>query len=544
MTNLITEQPLSEPYYALEGQVGSFGLVRPSLDFSEPLTRDRTLRYRLNAVYQNGGYFRDFNQEIERYFIAPVISWDISDRANLTVEASYTNDERPFDRGLVALGDKVADIPFDRVLGELDDRFTQDELNLEYRFEYQISDDWTFRNGFRFTKQDSRFTAAEPEGGLDEDTGILSRWWSDNRSDSERYNLQANVIGKVKTGSVEHTLLFGIDFLHLNEDFDNYFDFTNAPPINIFNPVYGVATIPSTENLPDQFFFDNRITNLGLFLQDQITLLDNLKLLVGGRFDFVDQSNRFRSSFGDDSITEQSNSAFTPRIGIVYQPIDPLSLYASFSQSFVPNSGITVDGDLLPPERGTQYEVGIRGELFDGQLTANLAAFHITKGNVSATDLNNPNFSVAIGEVISQGIELDILGEISPGWNIIASYAHTDAEITRDNSPDEGNQLAGVPRNSGSLWTTYQIQSGDLRGLGAGIGLFFASQREGDRSNSFTVPGYLRTDASLFYRRDNWNVALNFRNLFNVDYIESADSRIRISPGTPFTVVGSISITF
>ncbi|NJN38826.1 MAG: TonB-dependent receptor [Acaryochloridaceae cyanobacterium CSU_3_4] len=544
ITNLITEQPLSEPYYALEGQVGSFGLVRPSLDFSEPLTRDRTLRYRLNAVYQNGGYFRDFNQEIERYFIAPVISWDISDRANLTVEASYTNDERPFDRGLVALGDKVADIPFDRVLGELDDRFTQDELNLEYRFEYQISDDWTFRNGFRFTKQDSRFTAAEPEGGLDEDTGILSRWWSDNRSDSERYNLQANVIGKVKTGSVEHTLLFGIDFLHLNEDFDNYFDFTNAPPINIFNPVYGVATIPSTENLPDQFFFDNRITNLGLFLQDQITLLDNLKLLVGGRFDFVDQSNRFRSSFGDDSITEQSNSAFTPRIGIVYQPIDPLSLYASFSQSFVPNSGITVDGDLLPPERGTQYEVGIRGELFDGQLTANLAAFHITKGNVSATDLNNPNFSVAIGEVISQGIELDILGEISPGWNIIASYAHTDAEITRDNSPDEGNQLAGVPRNSGSLWTTYQIQSGDLRGLGAGIGLFFASQREGDRSNSFTVPGYLRTDASLFYRRDNWNVALNFRNLFNVDYIESADSRIRISPGTPFTVVGSISITF
>ncbi|WP_265579865.1 TonB-dependent receptor domain-containing protein [Vasconcelosia minhoensis] len=94
------------------------------------------------------------------------------------------------------------------------------------------------------------------------------------------------------------------------------------------------------------------------------------------------------------------------------------------------------------------------------------------------------------------------------------------------------------------MWTTYEIQSGNLQGLGAGIGLFFASQWEGDRSNTFTVPGYVRTDASLFYRRETWNAALNFRNLFDVNYIESADSRIRVSPGTPFTIVGSISVEF
>lgn len=542
--NLITEQPLSEPQYLLQGQFGNFGLVRPSLDFSGPLNDDRSLRYRLNAVYQWDGYFRDFDQEIERYFLAPVLSWQINDRTELTLEASYLDDVRPFDRGLVALGDGVADIPNDRILGEPDDQFTQDEFNIEYRFQHEISDDWTVRNGFRFTTQDTRFTAAEPEGGLDEETGILSRWWSDNRSESERYTAQANVVGQIQTGSIEHTLLFGVDFLRLTEDFDNFFDFTNAPSINIFDPMYGAATIPSAENLPDRFFFDDQITNWGFYLQDQITVLDNLKLLVGGRFDIVEQENRFRSSSGDDSTTEQYDDAFTPRVGLVYQPIDPLSLYASFSQSFVPNSGITVEGDLLEPERGTQYEVGIRGEVLEGRLTANLAAFHITKTNVAATDLDNPNFNVAVGEVRSQGIELDILGEILPGWNLIASYAYTDAEITRDNSPDEGNQLAGVPENSGSLWTTYEIQSGDLQGLGAGIGLFFASEREGDRSNSFEVPGYLRTDASLFYRRDRWNAALTFRNLFDVDYIESTDSRIRISPGAPFSVVGSIAVEF
>ncbi|WNN91404.1 TonB-dependent siderophore receptor [Gloeocapsopsis dulcis] len=188
--NLIT-QPLSEPYYSLQGQFGSFGLVRPSLDFSGSLNGDRTLRYRLNAVYQWDGGFRDFDQKIERYFIAPVVSWQMNDRTKLTLEASSLEDVRPFDRGLVALGDGVADIPFNRILGEPDDRFTQDEFNLEYRFQHQISDDWTIRNGFRFTSRDTRFTAAELEGGLDEETGILSRWWSDNRSNSERYALQA-----------------------------------------------------------------------------------------------------------------------------------------------------------------------------------------------------------------------------------------------------------------------------------------------------------------------------------------------------------------
>lgn len=273
-------------------------------------------------------------------------------------------------------------------------------------------------------------------------------------------------------------------------------------------------------------------------------MLDTLKLLVGGRLDIVDLENRFRSGLGDDSTTTLNDTAFTPRVGLVYQPIEPLSLYTSFSQSFVPNLSTTVAGDLLEPERGTQYEVGVRGEFLDGRLTANLAAFHITKSNVATADLDNPGFSVAFGEVRSQGIELDVTGEILPGWNVIASYAYTDAEITRDNSPNEGNQLASVPRNSGSLWTTYEIQSGNLQGLGAGIGLFFASERQGDPDNSFTIPGYFRTDASLFYRRNNWKAALNFRNLFDVDYVESADSRVRISPGAPFTVVGTLTVEF
>jgi len=189
--------------------------------------------------------------------------------------------------------------------------------------------------------------------------------------------------------------------------------------------------------------------------------------------------------------------------------------------------------------------VGARAQLLDGKLTANLALFEITKQNVSTTDPANPFASIAIGEQRSRGVELDVAGEILPGWNIVANYAYTDAEITEDNDGLEGNRLFGVPKHNLNLWTNYEIQSGDLAGLGFGIGFNFVSDRVGDLANSFEVDSYFLTNAAISYRRDNWRAALNFRNLFNVDYIEAASGTGRlfnIYPGEDFTVIGSFSI--
>jgi iron complex outermembrane receptor protein len=170
---------------------------------------------------------------------------------------------------------------------------------------------------------------------------------------------------------------------------------------------------------------------LGLYLQDQIKILNNPKILVGGRFDIYDRTSIDRLS---DTTTEDSAQRFSPRVGIVYQPIEPISLYASFSQSFNPDVFSTqVDGSPLEPSIGTQYEVGVKGEFLDKKLSATLAAYRINKTNISTTDPNNPGFSIAVGEARSQGIELDIVGEPIKGWNIIAAYAYTDAEITKDN---------------------------------------------------------------------------------------------------------------
>ncbi|MEL6461874.1 MAG: TonB-dependent receptor, partial [Cyanobacteria bacterium J06621_15] len=255
-------------------------------------------------------------------------------------------------------------------------------------------------------------------------------------------------------------------------------------------------------------------------------------------------------NFENNTSSSQNDDAFSPRVGLVYQPTKELSLYGSYSTSFAPNSGETRSGNFLDPERGEQFEIGARAELLNGGLVANLAVFDITKKNVSNPDPTNTageTFVVAIGEQRSRGIELDLIGKISPGWNVVANYAYTDADITKDNTSIEGNRLFGVPEHNFNLWTTYKIQKGSLKGLGLSLGFNFIDDRFGDNDNSFVLENYFLTNAAISYKRDNWEAALNFRNLFDVQYIDSSEGFSRLfetRPGAGFTVIGSLSVKF
>ncbi|NEQ88698.1 MAG: TonB-dependent siderophore receptor [Moorea sp. SIO2I5] len=343
----------------------------------------------------------------------------------------------------------------------------------------------------------------------------------------------------------------GVDlFRRDNPRFDK-FGFLSLQTINIFNPVFDPRPDPANDPiLVDSF---TQTDALGIYIQDQVNLLDNLKLLLGVRYETFEQESVIGpTGFNPNSSeTSQNDDAFSPRFGLVYQPVEELSLYGSFSRSFAPNSGTTVDGSILEPERGEQFEIGARAELLEGRLTTNLALFNLTKQNVAAPDPNNFQFSVPIGEQRSRGIELDIAGEILPGWNIIANYAYTDAEITEDNNnaqgiSNEGNRLFGAPENNFNLWTTYDIQAGALEGLGFGVGFNYVSDRFGDNANSFKLGDYFLTNAAISYKRDNWRAGLNIRNLFDTEYIEgTANSRLFLnSPGEGFTIIGSFSIEF
>lgn len=537
--NIITKQPLREAYYAADFTIGNYDFYRPTFDISGPLNANGTLLYRLNAAYQNSGSFRDF-VDTERVFVSPVLTWNISDKTTLTANFEYLYDDPLYDRGIVALSNgSIAPIGISRFLGYPQfDTYSNTTYRGGYIFEHSFSEDWQIRNAFSITSDRSNGSYSDLNGALIDDQFVPRELREDN-SVLENYGSQTEVIGNFTTGAIAHQLLVGLE---LNRRTD-FFDVPSAPlpPIDIFNPIYDVSR---PTQFTDRFASLTRTDTLGIYLQDQIALLDNLKLLIGGRLDFSEQET---TDIVASTSTNQNDEAFSPRVGIVYQPSEQISLYASYSRSFLPVIGRSASNSPFIPERGTQYEVGIKGDFLDNRLSATIAAYQITKTNVQTIDPNDPDFSIQVGEQRSRGIELDIAGEILPGWNIIASYAHTDAEVTEDNELSIGSRLANVAENTASLWTTYEIQSGNLQGLGFGLGLFYVGERSGFAGfdpPEFELPSYLRTDAAIYYRRDNWQAQINFRNLFDIEYYETHQSSDIIYPGAPFTVLGTFSVQF
>ncbi|MEM6425250.1 MAG: TonB-dependent siderophore receptor [Cyanobacteria bacterium P01_D01_bin.128] len=545
--NLVSEQPLSEPFYEVGLRGGNRALIEPSIDLSGPLTSDGRVLYRLNALYRREDYFRDFATPVERFFIAPTVSAALNNRTDLTLSAEYRDDSRPNDAGLVAVGDEVADIPFDRALSNRDLKSTAEYIRAGYQLEHRFNEAWQLRNALYYTRYDtSIFVGFGP--GFNEATGTSFSAPVRLDQPAESFDFQTNVVGEFSTGTIEHTLLAGVDlYRRRDDDSEARGDLTNIERLDIFNPDYDSLVIPDFDSAPVILSSNGTTDNVGVYLQDQITLLENLKFLVGLRYDTITQdsfnSNLFNPQGTDTSRTDE---AFSPRIGVVYQPIEALSLYGSYSRSFAPNFGMTMGGGTLDPERGEQFEIGTRAELLGGRLVANLALFNIVKENVATTDPNNQIFSVAIGEQRSRGVELDVMGEVLPGWNVVANYAYTDTEITEDNDGLAGNQLFGVPEHNANLWTTYDVEDGALAGLGLGLGVNFVGERFGDNANSFNLDSYFLTNAAISYQRNDWQLGLNFRNLFDVDYIESAENSRNdgINPGEGFTVVGSISVEF
>ncbi len=540
VVNYVTKQPLSEPYYAAQFRVGSYDYYRPSFDISGPLNSDQTFLYRLNVAYENSGSFRDFVDK-ELFVFAPAFSYQIGDATTLSLQYEYVNLERTFDRGLPPI-EEAFDLPIDHYLGEPTDLYDLDSDKINLTVEHRFSENLRLRSAFsaglieslRSNVQGRSFT-------LEDDGRTFRRRFTQVDDYTEDYSLQTDLISNFSTGSVNHQFVVGLELSKNNSGYT--FLRTEFPSIDIFEPVYG---FPIPDNFDTGFKNEQTTDTVGLYFQDQIELLPNLKLLVGGRFDFVDNESEDVGDIFSDSepeTIERYYEAFSPRVGLVYQPIEPISLYASYSRSFKPNFlALTAEREPLEPERGTQYEVGIKAELLEGRLLTTLAAYEITKSNVATSDPNDTDFSIAAGEVKSRGIELDVAGEILPGWNVIASYAYNDAFVSEDNSIPEGDSLVNAPSNSASLWTTYEIQSGSLQGLGFGAGVFFVGDREAQLPNTIEIPSYARTDATIFYRRDNYRISLNVQNLFDVKYYNSQG--FLLYPGAPLTVYGQVSVEF
>jgi iron complex outermembrane recepter protein len=537
--NFVSKKPLFKPYYNANLTVGSYGLLRPSFDFSDKLDLKGNLSYRLNAALEQAGSFRD-SVETNRFFIAPSLAWKLSPRTMLTFEGSFIKDERPIDRGLVALGRGVPKVPISRYLGPGTEPNEFDEKRGYLYLDHAFNDNLSLRSALRITRAEEIRPLAVQAGRLRPDNRTVPLSSNTISQLFDTYTWQNDLVSKFKTGPIKHTLLIGAELTKVSGWYYNNFTGT-VSSIDLFNPNYN-SVVVSTPRRAAGEDYTNDVKTIGLYVQNQIDLTGQLKLMIGGRYDGFDFEQIHQSAPNRNVV--QTGNGFSPRIGLVYQPSKTLALYANYARSFQPQLGRDLDQAIFKPERATQYEIGVKADLIPDRLSATLAAYKINKTNVLTPDARNSNFSVQVGEQRSQGIELDIVGQIAPGLNVIASYAHTDATVGRDNQFAKGNRLTNIPRNSASLWTNYTLQKGSLKGLGLGAGVFFVDSRLGDLANSFEVPSYARVDASIFYTKNKFKAGITIKNLFDTVYFVGAQNRTSIIPGAPLTLQGNISLQF
>lgn len=564
--NQITKAPLANPYYSAQMVIGNFGLYRPTIDIGGPLNESKSLTYRLNAVYENAHSYRN-GVRSERVFIAPTIGWALDGQTSFRLEGEYLYEKSPIDRGIVALGNGPAPIPVSRFLGDPSRRGATNQGKATLTFLHQFNDSFRWRTAFRAASASERYTSLE-SNFLDEATGILGLARYEIPQSVQSHYLQNELHGVFSTGSIKHKTLVGLELGREYQKTKSSGDFGQLGSfIDIFNPANRLFV-----DGPLTTFSNSRQTNnaLGLYFGDQIALLHNLHMHAGGRFDIFEQkiTNHPNAFVTDGSKDKQTDRAFSPSVGMTYQPWKPVALFGNYTRSFAPQAGgaRSAQGTLFDPERGESYEGGVKLQTLDGQLRLTAAVFEITKKNVLTSDISQgpgSGFSVATGEQRSRGVEVDLAGQILPGLEIIASYAYIDARITKDATFLENSRLPNVAKHQASLWTTYTFYEGLLKGFGLSTGFVAFGERNGifqcqDPVASFcqepfNLPGYVRMDAAVYYRekgivfnqRTNLVASVNIRNLLNERYFIGAQNfREIIYTGLPLTVIGSLKLEF
>jgi iron complex outermembrane receptor protein len=273
-----------------------------------------------------------------------------------------------------------------------------------------------------------------------------------------------------------------------------------------------------------------RLSQAGVYFQDQITLYDNLILTLGGRYTWMTQTTEQLLS---DTTETKSDRAFTGRAGITYVFDNGIAPYFGFTQGFVPTEGASVDGKTYDPQRSEQYEVGVKYQPpgFNALFTA--AAFRTTKTNVLTRDPEDINNSVLAGEIRAQGVELEAKASLFDGWDMSLSYTYTDSEVTKSNDVDLGKTPVLVPDHTASAWLGYTFDGGILKGLGLGAGARYVGSTFNDRANTSRSPEYVLVDAMARYDlTENARVQVNVNNLLDTEYITTcAYSSCYYGPG-------------
>ena len=537
VVNIVTRRPTLEPSGELSVLGGGFGLRRVQGSVSSALLGSDTLAGRISFAAQEDPTFRNIGDNTNsRYFIAPALSWTPTADTRVYLNSEFTKQYSQYDEGLTAFRGRVPLDNVSRYYGTPWSRYEGEINSTTLRIEHDVNENLTLRQIVNGQWGVFHVFAARNTGVNAAGTSVTRRE-STVDSTFAAVDTQTEAVLKFDTFGLAHTALLGFEYTN---GFRHPYSLQGVLPSTSFlNPVLSGA---SPVGLAFQQDLKQKLELFGFYLQDQIVLTPELQLVLGARFDLGTQLYANRQPGTRALSPEQDLFGASPRVGLIYRPFEPLTLYASYATSFAPQTANVLNVTNPKPETGEQVEVGTRIDVLP-TLSVSVAAFRITRDNVAASDPVNTGFSVITGQQRSQGFEADVAGEILPGWNVIGGIGFLDAKITEDRIFPVGNRLAGVPHLSGSVWTTYEFHEGWLRGLGLGAGVTYVGRRTGDLNASYSVGAYARVDAALWYDFDErWRLSINLRNLTDARYIEQPFNQFNNAPGAPFSAIAAIRV--
>lgn len=541
MINRVSKKPQVDEFVNIQQQIGTDNYLRTTLDANGALSSDQTWLYRVNIAGEDSEGFKDDTHN-QRIYVAPQLEWQASEQTSIRTGLEYQDNDRSWAQtyGTIGNAEGPMDIPISTNLHDEDDYYEDESLSWHLTWSHAFNENWTLQQRVTYVDRSSKAEGSLLSGADAAGNYTRTYWgWEDEEAQITSTNL--DLTGKLETGAVKHTLLMGIDYF--DEDYDSGGWASGGTPqaSNVFNPNNTDAPYDQNYNV-STYWYTNE--NLGIYLQDQMAMLDDrLHIMVGMRYDSADYYN----FFGTSGLGADDNE-LTWRGGILYQFVPTASVYVSYVEGFGSPNASAQSGVRFDPQTSHQYEIGTKIELTP-EIGITLAAFQLIKDNLTMADPADITRTILAGEATSEGVEMDISGQITDQWKIVAAYAYTDVRFTRSDR-FQGERLHSVPRHGASLWSTYAFGSWQLGG-----GIVHRSERLGLQRGTnpslypYMLDAYTLLDAMISYDFELADLPikaqLNVSNATDEVYFPTTYGNTnRIDQGKPRTVMGSVRVHF
>ncbi|KTC63415.1 IclR family transcriptional regulator [Pseudomonas fluorescens ABAC62] len=517
VVNMVTKRPKADPFANIDFTYGSNDLRQGTFDVGTPLSENGKAAIRLNGLSSASNDSTD-HVWYKSSYIAPSLSLDFGDDTDFTILASHQDRSYMRQQGVPQVGSIVSS-PLGKVsrhlfIGETNqDPYHGQENRLGYALTHRFGDGWTFNQNLRW--QDYRLGGQLVAAGVL--TGAtLRRSVTDQEFSGDNISFDNNLQRTFNIGATEHDVTMGADYLRSREEQTTRN--CTVGSLNIYNPVYGSAIVCPTTPRTQQY---TTVRMLGTYLRDNVRIGDKWNVQAGLRFD---QTATYTLNQLNDTRTNAPAKATTGSVAVMYELFENVRPYVSYSTSFFPNTGTDINGSVFEPEKGQQWEGGIKWDLVPGKTLLTTAIFDLRRQNVLETDPNNIAYSVAIGEQRTRGFELGITSDLTDRLSLMGGYSYTMAVITDDGgaSPSTvGDRLDNVPRHSATLHARYRLD-----GRPKGWSLEGGFRAEGEKySYGYNIPGYAVADVGVAYEQEHWRAGFNVKNLFDKEYYTGGVAR-------------------